>query len=193
VEWLANQGLERNVLLFLGSNIGNFNRSAARGFLFRLWNALNDGDFILVGFDLKKDIELFLAAYNDARGVTARFNLNVLQRINRELGGQFDVSKFRHFGTYDVFSGAMESYLVSLEAQEVFVEHIGRVFSFHPWEPIHTEYSYKYLISDIETLARETGFEIKEHLFDSRRWFVDSVWQVHKTDADGFRESLEPA
>ena len=191
VRWLNNRYHRPNLVLFLGSNIGNFTRAQARVFLRNLWNALNDGDWVLIGFDLKKDIELFLAAYNDARGVTARFNLNVLHRINRELGGQFDAGKFRHFGTYDVFSGAMESYLVSLEAQEVFIEHIGRVFSFHPWEPIHTEYSYKYLISDIELLARETGFEIKEHLFDSRRWFVDSIWQVHKTDADGLREALE--
>jgi uncharacterized SAM-dependent methyltransferase len=135
---------------------------------------------MLIGFDLKKDIDLLLRAYNDTGGVTRAFNLNLLTRINRELGGDFDVSKFRHFGTYDVFSGAMESYLVSMEEQSVFVRQIGRSFAFEAWEPIHTEYSYKYLISDIEKLATETGFQVLEHLFDSKRYFADSLWRVHK-------------
>jgi uncharacterized SAM-dependent methyltransferase len=82
-----------------------------------------------------------------------------------------------------VFSGAMESYLVSLEKQSVFIEKIGRWFSFDAWEPIHTEYSYKYLVHDIEQLAGETGFEIYEHLFDSRHYFTDSIWRVYKPGA----------
>jgi uncharacterized SAM-dependent methyltransferase len=123
---------------------------------------------------------MFLSAYNDSSGVTSAFNLNVLERINRELQGEFDISKFRHFGTYDVFSGAMESYLVSLAKQEVFIGTIGRSFTFKEWEPIHTEYSYKYLMSDIETLCAETGFKMKENLFDSKRYFVDSIWEVNK-------------
>jgi L-histidine N-alpha-methyltransferase len=183
MRWLANRDTRCNLVLFLGSNIGNFNRSQARVFLRNLWNALNDGDFVLIGFDLKKDIERLLSAYNDSAGVTAAFNLNVLTRINRELGGEFDCARFRHFGTYDVFSGAMESYLVSTDPQEVFVERIGRSFSFHAWEPIHTEYSYKYLESDILELARDTGFVLRENFFDSRRWFVDSLWQVKKAKA----------
>jgi dimethylhistidine N-methyltransferase len=183
MRWLSNRDARRNLVLFLGSNIGNFNRSQARVFLRNLWNALNDGDLVLIGFDLKKDIELLLAAYNDTAGVTAEFNLNVLKRINRELGGEFDPARFRHFGTYDVFSGAMESYLVSTAAQEVFVERIGRSFAFHAWEPIHTEYSYKYLESDISELARDTGFVPRESFFDSRRWFVDALWQVKKAKA----------
>jgi uncharacterized SAM-dependent methyltransferase len=128
-----------------------------------------------------------LRAYNDSEGVTAKFNLNILTRINRELGGRFDHSKFRHFGTYDVFSGAMESYLVSLEKQEVFIEEIGRSFSFGPWEPIHVEYSYKYLQSDIEILAKETGFIVREHLHDSKKYFIDSIWEVKKTENNNLK------
>src|SRR5262249_23759910 len=90
------------------------------------------------------------------------------------------VRNFRHFGTYNVSSGAMESYLVSQERQTVFIEGIGRSFSFEPWEPLHTEYSYKYLASDIEQLAEDTGFEVDEHLYDSKGYFVDSVWRVQK-------------
>jgi dimethylhistidine N-methyltransferase len=182
-KWLNNRHSRRNFVLLLGSSIGNFTHAKARFFLRNLWSVLNPGDRLLLGFDLKKDIELLLDAYNDSRGVTSAFNLNVLTRINRELGGEFDIARFRHFGTYDVFSGAMESYLVSLERQSVFIDAIGRAFSFSPWEPIHTEYSYKYLITDIEKLASETGFTVREHLFDSRRYFVDSIWEVNKPGA----------
>jgi len=178
--WLAQQTRRRNFVLFLGSSIGNFTHAEARFFLRNLWNCLNNGDYVLIGFDLKKDIELLLDAYNDPQGVTARFNLNVLNRINRQLGGDFDISRFRHFGTYDVFSGAMESYLVSLDSQEVYIREIGRSFTFRPFEPIHMEYSYKYLESDIETIARETGFTIKKHLHDAKGYFIDSVWEVVK-------------
>ncbi len=185
VRWLNQQEEKKNFVLFLGSNIGNFPHPKARFFLRNLWNCLQPGDQALIGFDLKKDIELLLSAYNDSEGVTAAFNLNVLKRINRELGAEFDLSKFRHFGSYDVFSGAMESYLVSLEQQEVFIEALGRSFTLRAWEPIHIEYSYKYLESDIDRIALETGFFVKEHLYDSKRYFVDSVWGVTKSDSNG--------
>jgi uncharacterized SAM-dependent methyltransferase len=180
LKWLNNRNGRKNLVLFLGSSIGNFTHAAARTFLRNVWNGLHDGDHCLIGFDLKKDIEMLLWAYNDRQGVTSEFNINVLKRINRELGGEFDVKKFRHYGTYDVFSGAMESYLVSLEAQEVYVRDIGRSFQFRAWEPIHMEYSYKYLIADIDMLASETGFLIEENLFDSKKYFVDSIWRVNK-------------
>ena len=170
----------KNFVLFLGSNIGNFNYSRARVFLRSLWSSLNHDDLVLIGFDLKKDINLMLAAYNDSQGITARFNLNLLNRINRELGGNFDVSRFQHFANYDVFSGAMESYLVSQAAQKVFIEEIGQIFNFQPWEPIHTEYSYKFLQSDIEALAAETGYMVEKEFRDSHRFFSDCIWRVHK-------------
>lgn len=181
VQYLGREHRERrNLVLFLGSNVGNFNAVQARAFLRRLWSALYEGDFVLVGFDLKKDIEVLLAAYNDAQGVTAEFNLNLLRRINRELGASFDVRAFRHFGTYNVFSGAMESYLVSLEPQVVHVEAVQQSFAFDAWEPLHTEYSYKYLRSDIASLARDTGFELDAHFEDARGYFADALWRVVK-------------
>ncbi len=172
----------KNFVLFLGSNIGNFNGARARVFLRSLWSTLNHDDLVLIGFDMKKDIDLMLAAYNDNQGVTAAFNLNLLQRINRELGGNFEVDRFQHFANYDVFSGAMESYLVSQAEQKVFIGEIGQAFRFQPWEPIHTEYSYKFLKTDIESLAIETGFEIEMQLHDSRRFFTDSIWRVSKAN-----------
>ncbi len=180
--WLNTITQRRNMVLMLGSNLGNFNRAQARVFLRSLWNVLNEGDKVVIGFDLKKDINQMLQAYNDHEGITRKFNLNLLHRINRELGGNFHIERFQHFSTYDVFSGAMESYLVSLEEQEVYIEEIGQTFSFRPWEPIHTEYSYKYLESDIMELAKQTGFSIDDQVYDSKKYFVDSIWQVQKIE-----------
>ncbi len=181
LNWLsAQQDGRRSLLLFLGSNIGNFDKARARAFLRRQWTSLKDGDFALIGFDLKKDIELLLRAYNDSDGVTAAFNLNLLTRINDELGGNFRTEAFRHYGTYDVFSGAMVSYLVSLEEQNVEISSLGKSFHFDAWEPVHTEYSYKYLDEDIESLAQATGYTIEGKYRDANRYFVDSLWRVQK-------------
>jgi len=181
IHWLNAQQDERvNLVLFLGSNIGNFDKSHARAHLRQLWTVLKAEDLALIGFDLKKDIDLLLNAYNDKKGVTAQFNLNLLQRINNELGGHFDLSKFRHFATYNVFSGAIESYLVSLEEQDVVIDSLENVFHFRAWEPIHTEYSYKYLKSDIHDLASKTGFQVEAEYFDTKQHFVDALWRVKK-------------
>ena len=180
LHWLAKAHDRTNVVLFLGSNIGNFDFAHARRFLRQLWDALNPGDYVIIGFDLKKDIDIFLRAYNDSKGVTSAFNLNLLHRINRELGGNFNVDAFRHFGTYDVFAGAMKSYLVSMESQRVFIDALSQEFVFDAWEPIHTEYSYKYLPDDVRRLAEGTGFVQVAQFFDKQRWFTDCVWRVEK-------------
>ena len=181
MQWLCTQQTGRaNLVLFLGSNVGNFNRARARNFLRRLWNSLETDDYVLLGFDLKKDIDILLAAYNDRRGVTSRFNINLLERVNSELGADFDVSKFRHFGTYDVYQGAMTSYLVSLERQTVYIDSLEHEFAFEAWEPVHTEYSYKFLESDIGSLADDTGFAIEGQFYDSKRYFTDSLWRVRE-------------
>lgn len=179
LDWLSQQG-RRTLVLFLGSNIGNFDRMNSRHFLRRLWNALNPGDYVLIGFDLKKDIDVLLRAYNDREGVTKAFNLNLLERINRELGATFDLSRFTHFSTYNVFSGAMESYILSLAQQEVFVEDLQRTFTFKPYEPIHTEYSFKYLDEDVLRMAEETGFEVDGRYWDAGHKFVDALFRVVK-------------
>jgi len=167
-------------VLFLGSNIGNFNGPQSRVFLRTLWNALSHGDRLLVGFDLKKEIDAMLAAYNDRGGATERFNLHLLERINEELGGRFQLEHFDHFGTYNVFTGAMESYLLSLREQDVFIGSLNKSFSFEAYEPIHTEYSFKYLPSDVEALGRETGFVVEGTFSDSREYFIDVLWRVVK-------------
>jgi L-histidine N-alpha-methyltransferase len=180
VRWIGRQSDRHNLVLFLGSNIGNLNKPLARAFLRRLWRSLNDGDHVLIGFDLKKDIELLLAAYNDSEGITSAFNLNLLTRINEDLDADFDVSMWRFFCTYNVFSGAMESYLVSLEAQTVRVGALHSSFTFAPWEPIHTEYSYKYLDRDIAELAAHGGFHDEARFYDSNHWFCDALWRARK-------------
>lgn len=180
VRWLGQQGDRTKLVLFLGSNIGNFDRPRARAFLRRLWNALRKGDHTLIGFDLKKDIEVLLAAYNDKEGVTANFNLNLLRRINAELGADFDLDKWRHYGTYNVFSGAMESYLVALEAQTVTIRALRDRFHFKAWEPIHTEYSYKYLPEDIDSLAEHGGFDQIGRFTDEQGWFASALWRVRE-------------
>ncbi|HEX9655597.1 MAG TPA: L-histidine N(alpha)-methyltransferase [Bacteroidota bacterium] len=180
MKWLNNRSGRKNLVMFLGSSIGNFSNGDVGTFLRSVWSCLKHDDLMLIGFDLKKGIDMLIRAYNDKEGVTRDFNLNLLNRINRELGGQFDLSTFRHFGTYNVFSGAMESYLISLKKQTVFIEQIGRTFDFEPWEPIHTEFSQKYLVSDIDGMAKANGFEVFEHFFDSKYYFADSMWRVHK-------------
>ena len=180
LKWISRFSDRKNLVLFLGSNLGNFPKTDARVFLRSLWNCLNGGDSVMIGFDLKKDIEKMLRAYDDSAGVTAAFNLNLLTRINRELGANFNREKFRSNSTYNVFSGAIESYLVSLEAQTVSIEAIGQTFSFKAWEPIHTEYSYKYLETDILELAGKTGYAIAKQYYDLEKSFVDSVWRVMK-------------
>ncbi len=180
ITWITSLEKRRNLVLFLGSNIGNFTKAHARVFLRSLWKALNPGDLVLIGFDLKKDIPTMIRAYNDSEGLTARFNLNLLQRINRDLNADFDLDKFQFHASYDVFSGAIESYLVSLERQTVTVHELNTQFDFLPWEPIHMEYSYKYLESDIDDLARHTGFEIVGRFHDRGNLFTDSLWRVKK-------------
>ena len=180
LNWLSNLNKRCNVILFLGSNIGNFNRSETRVFLSSLWNSLNDGDYLLIGFDLKKEINIINRAYNDAQGITAQFNLNLLKRINRELGGDFNLERFQFYSYYDPFSGAVKSSLVSLKKQTVFVEIINRLFSFREWEPIHTESSYKFVQTEIQNHAGQNGFEVIADFYDSNKYFVDSLWQVKK-------------
>ncbi len=178
--WLSEQNHRKNVVLFLGSNIGNFTPLKAGVFLSSLWKALNNDDLVLIGFDLRKNTDMMVRAYNDKKGVTAAFNKNLLTRINRELKGNFDLDQFEFYATYDVVEGAIQSYLISKIKQEVFIGELKWLFSLKEKEPIHTESSYKYLTSDIEDMARKNNFEIVDNYFDSNKYFVDSLWKVVK-------------
>ncbi|MEM0994143.1 MAG: L-histidine N(alpha)-methyltransferase, partial [Bacteroidota bacterium] len=168
----------RKVVLFLGGNIGNMLPKEAEKFLARMVNYLNSGDLLLIGFDLKKDPQTILDAYNDPAGVTSDFNLNLLERMNRELGADFKLEQFKHWETYNPLSGATESFLVSKQAQNVYIAALQQSFSFEPWEAIHTELSQKHSLSDIDRLAQKTGFIPVEKFFDQNRYFVDVLWEV---------------
>lgn len=170
-----------NLILFLGSSIGNFDCGAALRFLRRLWNSLNPGDLALIGFDLKKDIAVLERAYNDPQGVTAEFNLNLLDRINAELGGDFRRDKFIFHSRYNVTLGAVESMLVSTRPQDVHVKELSRTFHFEEYEGIHTEWSHKYLLGDIGEIAEKTGFAVIKNFLDTRGYFADSLWRVGKS------------
>ncbi len=178
--WLTKNASERNIVLFLGSNIGNFDKPTSLRFLRHLWHSLNKDDLVLIGFDLKKDLDVLYDAYNDSKGVTKEFNFNVLDRINDVLKGNFDRSNFQHQGLYNVQTGAMESYLISGKAQTVKIGELDKEFDFKPWEAIHMEYSYKYTETDIQDLACSTGFETLENFTDSKGYFIDSLWRVKK-------------
>jgi L-histidine N-alpha-methyltransferase len=180
LRWLSRQNKQSNLVLFLGSNIGNFEPPEADTFLSGLWDACNDGDFLLIGFDLKKEVSVLLDAYNDSQGVTALFNLNLLKRINLELGGHFDPEQYKYRSIYDSVSGSMKSYLISRRTHTVAIDKLNRSFSFGTGEPIHTESSSKYRLEGIEDLARRNGYSILHHFFDRRRYFADSLWQISK-------------
>ena len=159
----------RRVLYFPGSTIGNFTPAEARAFLARWAPQLGAGGAALIGVDLKKDPAALNAAYNDAQGVTAAFNLNVLRHINRELGADFDLDAFRHDARFNAAEGRIEMHLTSLKAQRVTLA--GRVFEFRAGETIHTENSYKYEIAEFQALARTAGFEAVQCWTDERRLF----------------------
>ncbi len=180
LHWLSRTDHSLNLVMFLGSNIGNFQARECRSFLCRLWDSLSPGDLVLIGFDLKKDIPTLLRAYNDSQGVTREFNFNLLRRINRELEADFAIGEWEHYAPYNPNLGAMESYLVSRKRQKVRIGRLRRSFEFDRAEPIHTEYSCKYSLRDIQDLAQDNGFELVTNLIDDRGWFADSLWRVVK-------------
>ncbi|MCD4664901.1 MAG: L-histidine N(alpha)-methyltransferase, partial [Bacteroidales bacterium] len=132
-------GQTKKIILFLGSNIGNYNKQKSLGFLNQLKMVLNPQDQLFIGFDLKKDPGVILKAYNDPHGFTAAFNLNLLYRINRELDANFDLQNFKHHEVYDPQSGTAKSFLISRKNQEVNILSLNKTFSFEKWEPIFME------------------------------------------------------
>lgn len=165
----------RTLALFLGSNISNFDPDEAMRFLRAMRKVLNKGDALLLGADLKKDRVMLEAAYNDALGVTSAFNLNVLARINRELGGTFDLHAFRHHAFYNETAGRIEIYIESLKHQTVRIEKLDLEVNFETGELIHTENSYKYDMAGIARLAGETGFAYSRSWFDSQERFSSNL------------------
>lgn len=178
LQWLNTYNSNKRLVLFLGSNIGNFEPQQRSEFLDALYNALNEGDEVAIGFDFKKDPTLINGAYNDKKGVTAAFNKNILKRINQELGGHFDPDKFQFYASYNPFVGAVQSTLVATENQDVHINALDQAFHFEAWEPIHTESSFKYTVSDIQALAAQHGFKHRYLWMDSNGYYGNAIWAV---------------
>jgi L-histidine N-alpha-methyltransferase len=170
---ISRNGARRTLALFLGSNIGNFEPDEAERTMTALRSVLEPADGLLLGADLKKDRETLELAYDDALGVTAAFNLNILARINRELGGRFDLASFRHEAKWDEHLGRVEMRLVSRVRQDVRIDGLGLVVHFDEGERVHTESSYKYDDASIESLARSSGFSVGGKWIDNAGRFAD--------------------
>jgi len=160
---------KRKLGFFSGSTIGNLTRDEASDFLANAARLLGPGSAFLVGVDLKKDPAILIPAYNDSQGVTAAFNLNLLDRINRELGGDIDLANFAHDAIYDEAKGRIEMHLVSLERQTIRLR--GRPFAFEKGETIHTENSHKYSVPEFKALAESAGWTHAEAWTDPDQLF----------------------
>jgi dimethylhistidine N-methyltransferase len=171
----------RKVAFFPGSTIGNFEPAQAIAFLRTIARQVDSDGGLLIGVDLKKDPARLHAAYNDAAGITAAFNLNLLTRINRELGGDFDLAGFEHRAYYNGTAGRIEMHLVARTPQRVNID--GEHFDFVAGESIHTENSYKYSIDEFQTLASQAGFTPVDVWTDAARLFSLHYLRVRRTQA----------
>ena len=173
---LSSEFPNRKVIMFLGSNLGNFSPRESIDLLSQLNRAMSDDDLLFIGLDLKKDPEVIRNAYNDPHGHTRNFNLNLLNRMNREFGANFDLEGFRHSPTYDPSSGVAKSFLESTREQEVYLAGLDESISFGKNEYIYTEMSQKYDTEMINSLAEASGFRVIQNLSDSKEYFSNSLW-----------------
>ncbi len=171
IDHLNIQTDQQNLITWLGSSIGNFERSEITTLLWYIQEIMLPNDRLLVGIDLQKDKSIIENAYNDTQGITAEFNLNLLTHVNRELGGNFDLENFGHKAIYNEEIGRIEMYLISHIDQKAFVSELDLEVSFRANETIHTENSFKYSLGDIDTLAEETGLYVEQQWFDAERLF----------------------
>jgi L-histidine Nalpha-methyltransferase len=162
----------RRLVLYIGSSIGNFAPADAVDLLRGVRAQLLPGDCLLLGTDMVKDTATLLAAYDDAAGVTARFNLNVLTRINRELDGRFPLTLFRHKARWNEQQSRIEMHLESLLPQRIAIHGLGLEVRFALGETIHTENSYKFTDSQVESLVSRAGFRVKRQWSDEKKWFT---------------------
>ena len=161
--------------LYIGTSIGNFSPEEARMILRNLGSQLQPGDALLLGTDMVKDEPTLLAAYDDSDGITAAFNLNVLHRLNRELGANFDTSCFRHRALWNSTESRIEMHLESTQEQDVSIQHAELDLHFKRCETIHTENSYKFTDQGIRSLLEDAGFEIGRAWKDSLKWYTVTV------------------
>lgn len=167
------------IILFLGSNIGNMTDDLAADFIYKLGSNLQKGDKLLLGVDLIKSTDIVLPAYNDSKGITAQFNLNLLSRINDELGGNFNINQFSHQPEYDETEGIAKSYIVSTIQQHVEIKGIDKSFEFSAGEKIHTEISRKYNDQLIHDIIANTDFKLDIKIMDSKAYFANYILTRH--------------
>lgn len=167
------------VILFLGSNIGNMTDDEAAQFIYNLGNNLQKDDKLLLGVDLIKPENIVLPAYNDEQGITAKFNLNLLERINEELGGNFNLNNFKHQPEYNETDGIAKSFIVSTAKQTVEITSINKRYNFAEGEKIHTEISRKYNDELIKTIILKTDLTIQDKIVDSKSYFADYILTRH--------------
>jgi dimethylhistidine N-methyltransferase len=168
---------DRTIVYFPGSTIGNFDPVPARSFLEHIASVCGLGGALLIGIDLKKDPDVLHRAYNDQKGVTAAFNLNLLERINRELNGDFQLDSFQHYAFYNPRESRIEMHLVSLKEQVVHLDDVS--ISFSEGESIWTESSYKFNLGEFALMATAAGFQVEKVWTDEWQWF--SVQYLLKT------------
>jgi dimethylhistidine N-methyltransferase len=161
----------RKLVLYIGSSIGNFEPDESVCMLRRIRRSLRAGDALLLGTDMAKSSKVLVPAYDDAQGVTAEFNKNILARLNRELDADFDLAAFRHLAVWNKRCSRMEMHLESLQVQSVFLAAIEMDVSFAAGERIHTENSYKYTDEMVGTILRESGFKLEQTWHDRQKWF----------------------
>lgn len=171
------QSEDRNVILFMGGNIGNFSHEKAIDFLSAIQARMKPEDLLFVGFDQMKDPRVILSAYDDPEGITREFNLNLLDRMNRELGAHFQRAHFQHFPHYDPLTGACRSYLISRKAQEIPIDALHLTVSFEAWEPMYMEVSQKYTPAGIRSMATRAGLEDRRHFTDGRSYYINALLQ----------------
>ena len=176
MDFLSNDEV-RKVYLFMGANIGNFVPEDAVSLASHISSSMRDGDQLLIGFDLKKDPRLIQSAYDDPHGITRDFNMNLLVRLNRELGAQFQLDQFRHYPYYDPATGMTKSYLVSLQDQDVYFDAFENHVHFDRWEIIHTEVSQKYDLEMIRHLAKKSALSVRDTFYDCRHYFCDIMFE----------------
>ena len=172
LDFIENYDDRPNLITFLGSSFGNFDKSNGITFLKKISSLMKSSDLFLIGLDLKKDQKILHNAYNDAQNTTAKFNLNVLKRINAELGANFDIEKFEHHAIYNEEKGRIEMYLRSLSEQSVSIPKSELSINLLKDELIHTENSHKFSVNQIESILQDTNLEKLEIWFDSRNYFA---------------------
>jgi L-histidine Nalpha-methyltransferase len=171
LEFLKSYDDKKNLILFLGSSFGNFTPDDGKLFLEKIFSTMKSGDLFLIGLDLVKDKNILESAYDDSQGITAKFNLNVLSRINDELDADFDINNFSHYSIYNENDQRIEMNLQSLVSQSVIIGKSNLSLNLDKGELIHTEYSHKYRISQIKKLLSDVGFEFKNMWLDDEKHF----------------------